>query len=113
MRSVAGRISFEAHVLAEIVIGAARAFKLPAHTLAGPSAAEDLREEGAQQLPRLRSLFGAVAAGHGVVQKAVRHVGKYLHAIAAARVLERVAHAAHVVERDRMVALAEDEEGWR
>ena len=43
----------------------------------------------------------------------MRHVGENLHAIAAARRLQRIAHPAHVIERNGVVALRVDEKRRR
>src|SRR5712691_2477678 len=105
-RSVALTRSFHPLVLREVVIHGASALELPAHlSLARPLASENIAEKREQHLPGLFRLFGAVASRHGVVQPAVRHAREHLHAVAAAALLQRIARAANIGERDRVIAL--------
>src|SRR5712691_9177326 len=110
-RSVALTRSFHPLVLREVVIHGASALELPAHlSPARPPASENIAEEREQHPPGFSRLFGAVASRHGVVQPAVRHAREHLHAVAAAAVLQGIARAADIGERDRVIALAVDEE---
>src|SRR5262245_18437752 len=71
---------------------------------------EHALEERALQRPASFRLRAAIAAGHGVVEPAVRRAGIDLDGIALVVAIEAIAQAPHVGERDDVVRLAENAE---
>src|SRR5581483_7861325 len=100
----------EADVLAGVVVDGGVALEEPADAVLRVGAAVDAVQEVDRQAPGFLGLLRAVAAGHGVVQPAVRHGGEDLDVVALAVPLQGVAEAADVVERHEEVGLAEDAE---
>src|SRR6266508_78082 len=109
--AMTGRVSLlHPHVLGEIVIDGMLALvdlHPPRPVVAGIKHA---LEKGELQRPAGLRLGAAVAARHGVVEPAVRRAGIDLDRVAFAMAIEAVAEAAHVVERDHVIGLAENAE---
>src|ERR1700722_10460172 len=101
---------FQPHVLGEVVVLAAFAGEAPAHRLAGVAAGEHVGQEALLRRPAGLRLRFAVAARHGVVQPAVGSALIDVDVVALAMLLQAIAQAPHIGERDDMIGLAESPE---
>src|ERR1700720_1469454 len=100
------------HVLSEIIIRPAFAFKAPGYAPGVITASKDLRQEALLRGPASVGLWLAVTARHGVVQPTVRRALVDVNVVALMVGFEAVTKALHVLDRDDVVGLAEGREDW-
>src|SRR5882672_5981757 len=99
------RLLLHPHVPGEIIFGGMVAFvglDAPRAVMAG---VKHGHEEGALQRPAGLRLRAAIAAGHGVVEPAMRRAGIDLDRVGLVVAVEAVAETPDVVERDHVVGL--------
>src|SRR5262249_37948641 len=95
------------HVLGEVVRRTRLAFEAPTDGARVVIRAERLSKEALLRGPTGVGLRLAITARHGVVEPAVRRVPVNMNVVAFLVRLKAVAEAAHVIERNDVVGLAE------